>query len=219
MTDLLLDTSAVDRFADRLDDAGRRQMPFALAVALTSTMRDEAKPAAEARVQQVFDRPTPFTQRAFAVRPATKRSLEAHLFARPSQAEYLALQETGGTRRPPEGGKALPVPVQQRVNVYGNLPRRAIQRLLARPNVFSARIEFKTSRGGAVGGIWRRPRRGRRRDGTYGDLERLKLLISWQSLTKYRPRLEFDSTVEAAISGRLERHLMAALDRALATAR
>ncbi|TDH58250.1 hypothetical protein E2C06_33595 [Dankookia rubra] len=57
-----------------------------------------------------------------AIKPATKRELVAEVFVKDRQAEYLALQETGGTRQPAK--QALVIPGKDAsLNSYGNLPR------------------------------------------------------------------------------------------------
>lgn len=60
----------------RMDEVARDQIPFAMALALTWTAKDAL--AAEKRtIQQVFDRPTPFSVNAFQLIPATKEHLVA----------------------------------------------------------------------------------------------------------------------------------------------
>lgn len=56
-----------------------RQLPFALALALTRTA-EAAKVGVQQEMRQVFDRPTPFTLDALRVQPATKSKPEAAVF-------------------------------------------------------------------------------------------------------------------------------------------
>ena len=199
-----VDTRELERFAARLGGRAPRQLPFALARGLTAVAR-EGKEAVDARIPQAFDRPTPFTRRAVGVVAARKQSLAAEIYIKPIQARYLGLQETGGVRRPRSGGRALLLPAGARVNIYGNLPRRAVARLFARPDVFSGRV-------GGVAGIWQRPSRSRRRSGP-------RLLVAYESEARYRPRFGFGETVGTVVDRSLTRQIWTAFDAALATAR
>lgn len=82
-----------------LNDLQRRKIPTATAIALTRTAK-ELQRILEREVDQVFDRPVAFTKRAFAIKPATRSNLEAVVFAKKRQAEYLLPQITGGRRTP-----------------------------------------------------------------------------------------------------------------------
>lgn len=177
----------------------RQQLPFATAVALTDTARHDVKPAVERRIAQVFDRPTPFTKKGVGYLPARKSMLVSRVFIKDVQAAYLRLQETGGVRVPK--GRAIPIPVGQRTNQYGNLPRATVQRLLVRPDTFSGRI-------GGQGGIWQRRKGGK-----------LKLLIAWEPEAHYRPRFGFEMVARFTAEAHFARRFEVALDRALRTAR
>jgi hypothetical protein len=68
----------------RLLDAQQRQMPFAVALALTRTAQD-VKRAEQAEMRGVFDRPTPFTLNSLFTKPATKQSLEARVWVKDTE--------------------------------------------------------------------------------------------------------------------------------------
>jgi len=180
-------------------DLQKQQLPFATALALTDTARYDVKPAIERRIEIAFDRPTPFTKRGVAYKPAYKNRPVASVFVKDVQAGYLELQETGGVRRPK--GRALLVPAKQRVNQYGNLPRGSVQRLLARKDTFSGRVNGQ-------GGIWQRTRKGG-----------LRLLVSYEDQADYRPTFRFyETAIDAAVLN-FPRRFEAAMARALSTAR
>lgn len=132
-----------------------RQLPFVTAVALTSVVK-LAQVAEQRALPSVFDRPTPFTERGIAVRPATKSVPSAAVYVRPIQAAYLHLEETGGTRQPAK--RAIVMPAAARTNVYGNLPRNALSRLKGRNDVFVGQV-------GGIGGVWQRPPKAKGRQG------------------------------------------------------
>lgn len=174
------------------------QIPFATSRAINATAKD-VKRNTEKRMRRVFDRPTPFTMRGVFTQFSTKRRLIARVGIKDRQAEYLGIQETGGTRSPKAGRKALVVASEARRNQYGNLSRNQVRRLLARPDTFSGRI-------GGVGGIWQR---------FHGQLH---LLVVWAPKAKYERRFGFREearrTARTTFRGNFEREFRAAVRRA-----
>lgn len=90
-----------DNFPDikRMLGEQQRQMPFALALALTRTAQD-VKKAEQAEINTVFDRPTPFTRNSLFVKTATKQDLLARVWVKDSERpnHYLLPQIMGGHR-------------------------------------------------------------------------------------------------------------------------
>src|SRR5579864_8102126 len=117
------------KLRDTLNSFERTQLPFATAKTLTQTAK-LVQTSITAELPSIFDRPTPFTQRALAIKPARKTDLTAEVNLRPIQAAYLALEETGGERLPKKTALVLPTDIQ--LNPYGNIPRGALQRLKGR---------------------------------------------------------------------------------------
>ena len=194
-----------------LSNAEKLQVPYAISLALNETARD-IKANSEKTIIRRLDRPTPFTKRGLALKRASKRNLSAVVFFKDRQADYLELQQTGGTRRPKR--KALAVPFSQRLNKYGNLPRRTIDRLLKRSDVFQGEVN-------GIEGIWQRPRRGKRRTGSRGSKGRtgLKLLIVYEKSVKYQPRLRFEESARKTANARIKHNFRRAMRTALMTAR
>ncbi len=183
-----------------LSDVGRRQLPFAASVALNNTAGDVHKNETR-RLSKVFDRPTPFTRKAYAIRRSTKRRLEARVFVKPIQARYLKKQEEGGTRQAPR--RAIVVPQKVRVNKYGNLPKGAVKRNLANPKVFSGKPN-----GSARGaGIYKR------------QGKKLVKLMSYIPRARYEARLSFRRSAAKTAGHRFPVHLERALIKAFATRR
>lgn len=176
----------------------RSQLPFATAQALTMTGRD-AKVGVEDRIGKAFDRPTSFTKRAAASLPASKTRIYSRVLIKDRQAEYLGIQERGGARLPAR--TAIPVPVGARLNQYGNMPRGALRRLLARADTFSGTVR-------GIGGIWQRDKSGG-----------VKLLIAYQPKAQYKPAFEFKETVKRLAAERFPKNFQTAFSRALETAR
>lgn len=189
------------RMSGRLDAVAVKQMPFALAVALSDTAKQAADDVKQ-KLPTVFDRPTPFTVRGirFSRARKTDQPISAFVFVPPVQGRYLRVQVRGGTRRP--AGRALLIPREARRNVYGNLPRGYIARMLARADTFSGVI-------GGVAGIWQRDRRS----------GRLKLLVAYAAEAKYQVRFPFRRMVLRSVQRRLMPNFRRAFERALSTAR
>ncbi len=82
-----------------LNDIQRRKIPIITAIALTRTAK-ELQRILEREVDNVFDQPVTFTKRAFAIKPATASNLQAEVFIKTKQAEYLLPQVEGGRRKP-----------------------------------------------------------------------------------------------------------------------
>lgn len=187
-----------------LSDFARNQLPFATALAVNEVLQDVVRNT-QKRMRRVIDRPTPFTLRGFAIRRASKRRLVGQVFAKDIQGAYLRWLETGGTRAPK--GRANLVPVGARLNKFGNLPRGAIGRTLARPKVFSGSPKGRPG----AGGIYQRMGRGRN--------AHLRLLVHYAARSRYRPALKFIESATKTTAARLPGAWLRAFQKALATAR
>ncbi|MFH5923830.1 hypothetical protein [Roseomonas xinghualingensis] len=191
-----------------LSDLAQRQVPFATARALTS-MAQTAAVANRRALPSVFDRPTPFTMNAFSVQPARKGKPIARVFAKPRQAEYLQMQETGGTRTPElskQGGtgkgQALVIPRAIRRNAFGNIPRGALAAAKKRKDVYVGRTET------GAGGFFRRL--------ADGGLQPLAVFVR---AAKYKPRLGFQARTAKVVKATALPAFREQLAKALATAR
>ncbi|MDR3438964.1 hypothetical protein [Telmatospirillum sp.] len=209
-----------------LDDLSRKQLPFATTLALTGLAKRVQAEETKA-LGETFDKPSPFTLRAFGVKAAKKSTLTALVFAKDIQAEYLKPFLDGG-RQLLRGKRGLPVPVDIRTNQYGNLPKGTIARLKAQPNVFFGAVKLKDGR--VISGIWQRPAVGTRRDGTRGskgNTQRrvggartgLKLLVKWSEGVELHQRLGYRERASRIINGFFGVEFSKAMAKAMATAR
>jgi len=140
-------------------------VPIAMAETLNDLATEYARQA-QRQEKQRFDSPTPFIQKSFVTargqfRGPGQRSNRNFRFARPRRLRAIAgpgygvsarklasnttatqriqsltvLQDQGGVRRPYK--KALLLPQEKmRLNKYGNIPNKAVQRLKERKDVF-----------------------------------------------------------------------------------
>lgn len=190
----------IAQFERGLSDLAQRQLPFATALALNDTA-GAVKDAWSVHLERRLDRPTPFTKRGIYQRRASKARLTAEVGMKDIQAGYLSTLVQGGTRLP--AGRALLVPVRQRVNQYGNLPRGAVRRLLARDDVFSGKV-------GRGAGIFQRGKSRKKAP---------RLLISYQPSARYTRMLDLRTAAEGRARAEFPRRFSARLRQALATAR
>lgn len=185
-------------FERALTDFEKQQLPFAASQALNDTARD-IKRAWEGEIERRIDRPTPFTKRSVFIQRSTKRNLTAVVGIKDIQAEYLRWQVRGGVQSARR--KAIPIPVQQRRNKYGNAPRRALQRALAKPNTFSGKVK-------GTAGVWQRRKN-----------RPPKLLYAYTRKAVYSPRLNLQRPALTVARRVYRGHMASRLVRAIATAR
>lgn len=190
-------SSNVKAVSRSLNDIASKQIPFATARALTTTAK-----LVQARITSdlptIFDRPTPFTMRAIGVTPATKASQTAVVFVKDAQAKYLEIEETGGTRTP--ASVALVLPGTIKLNMYGNMPKGALQRAKAKGNVFVGTVR-------GVSGFWMRTKAG------------LKLLAEFKAKATYKPIFKFKDRAEESVKRIFPARLQLAIATALKTAK
>ena len=209
-----------DAWARNMESWRKRQIPFAMAGALTDVAR-QVQAETPGWLAETFDNPTPFTRRAFAVIPARKSNLTAVVFAKDIQEAYLEPFGPHGSGRQLIGPnrQGIPVPKKIQVNAYGNLPRGKVKALLAKPGVFSGRIETKS--GQTVSGIWQRvpPKAaGGRKSGAPRE-GGLRLLVRWSDGAPVHPRFAFQARARALVANNMRAAFASRWARALASAR
>lgn len=124
MLDIRDNIREVLSFVDRVSD----QYPFAVASALTGTMR-QVRDAMPAEADKAFEGVTPFTRSAFYFQGASKARLVASVGVKDKQARYLVYQIQGGSRYPTR--KALKLPGAIRLDERGNIPPTELRRVIA----------------------------------------------------------------------------------------
>lgn len=194
----------IAEFERGLSDLAQNQLPFAVALALNDTAQDVDR-AWITHLRRRLDRPTPFTMRGVRRGRASKTRLTAFVAFKDVQARYLARLQKGGTRRP--AGRALLVPVRQRLNKYGNMPRGSLVRSLAKKGVFAGKVNGK-------GGVYQRPTKRQAKAGI-GP----KLLVSFQPRAEYRKTLNLQRAAQGAARSGFPRHFAKRFKEALRTAK
>ena len=202
-----------------------KQARFAMAVALTRTVRD-IQDAMPARLEADLDRPTPFTKRGFVTERATVDNLRAAVVIRPLQAAYLRYQIEGGPRAPSRLALRLPSEVQ--LNQYGNLPAGLIKQLVARAKAGRRATKGKARRFGVSQGVdlfYGDPGDGRP-VGVYKRLvlgpnrhQLVPVVVMPRQSAQYRRRFDFYGHARRVAIERWPANVRTALAQALATAR
>lgn len=222
-------SSNLEEVLSAIDGFVARQVPFAAALALND-VAELVKIEEEAEIKKAIDRPIGFTQRGIYKTRASKSKLMAEVGVRPIQAGYLVWQVEGGERGPKR--RAIPVPVGIVRNSYGNMPKGALAKLLARPDVFIA-SEGSPATKHLPPGIYSRGKRANRkggltgRAGGYGTVgnnwqgrgkkrSTLQLLVAFENSATYEAkRFDFfraaDKKAKAEFRAALERRLAEAI--------
>ena len=194
----------VKKFAASMRRISKKQMPFAGSKALNDTAFDIRGDEITA-INKYIDRPIPFTKKGVLVKKATKTKLVAFVKIRPAQARYLQWQVFGGKRLP--DNKAIPVPVGQKVNKYGNMSKSAIKNLIKQKKTFSG---VPTGHSKAAG-IYRRL--------GYKGRKQIKLMVAWEPEADYKPRLPFYEVANKTVKRVFVKNTDKAVRFAMRTAR
>lgn len=200
----------------------KKQIPFAMAQALTSVARQIAA-AEKTAFQRKLDNPTPFTVNSVGSAGARRDNLSAKVFVRDIAAGYLEPFEFGGQHK--LNGQALLNPKDIKLNKYGNLPRKKLSQLKANPNVFIGDVD-------GVNGVWQRVkakkgRKGKKRlkrsaNGTRRARAKNpmpKLLIRFGDALPVKSELGYMDRAEKMAAGLMPGALSKAIDEALKTAK
>lgn len=202
-----------------------RQIPFAASQALTAVAR-KVQAAETDRIGERLKNPSPFTRKSVGMRGARKSDLEALVFIKDRAAKYLDPFESGGRHVLP--GRTLLNPKKVKLNMYGQLPRKMLAGLKARPDVFIGPVK---TRNGVVNGVWQRPTdtkrvtllnsKGRRLNNLYqtSGNKGLRLLIRFGDALPVNVRLDYHKLASEIIREGFDREMRVALASALASAR
>lgn len=238
--------SNIEDVINGLNSAARKQVPFALARALTDTGR-EVKTSEVREMKNVFDRPTPWTLNSLFLKPARKDDLEAVVWLRDfapkgtPATKYLTPQIFGGERNFKRSEKLLQargllpagywvVPGSGvRKDRYGNIGRGQMQKILSNLRAQFDTLQNTPDRSGLratanpSGGDYfvGRPGGGRLPLGVWQRLRtKIKpVLIFTRDKPTYSKTLDFYGVADAVSDRVMVRNFNRRLDDALRTAR
>ncbi len=206
-------------------DTMTKQLPFAISQALNSTGFDMRK-SLNSATRQYFDRPAPFTQRAFIVQKGSKRNLEVTVLANKRQNLYLRTQVTGGPRNQKGFEKKFLSNIISTQSIPSNtqLVPTSLVKLNAQGNVSLATIKriqqgmSGSAKGGFFAGI---PKNNNLPFGIYrrskGRL--FPYFVATSGPARYSPRFPMQDIGNKVVQRRFGEYLRSALERAVASAR
>lgn len=205
------------------------QMPYAISSALNSTAFAVQK-FEKQRIPTVFDRPTPLVQGAFRVEKATKQELTAKVYVDPKRAIILKTHEEGGRRGDQKlerylrgkawlatGWRAIATDNVKR-NSYGNPSQAEINKIIAGlPGISGIKGDKRRhfvipqQRGPLSPGIYR----------TLSKSQGAAIVKLYHFVTtaQYRARLGFAESARDEVTRLLPGLMIAAIERAIRTAR
>ena len=173
-------SSDVKKLTKRIDQKYKRQIPFVTSRALNSSAFD-ARADVQKTLPRYLDRPNPYTIKSVQVGKSSKKKLIAAVgFASktfgklPRNAgippgEYMKRLIKGGVRQK-KTARGIAVPVNARVNKFGNLSRNYLTKQVEKPRSFVKDIK------GTLG-VWEQRGRGKNKS--------LRLLVSFKDRTTY----------------------------------
>lgn len=209
----------------QLGAAAGKQIDFAAARALTILAKEVTVMESE-NFAETFNSPRPFTVKSLGVKAARKNDLASLVFVKPITAKYLDPYETGGAHVLP--GSALLNPKNIKLDKYGQLPRKTLATLKARPDIFIGPVKTKS---GVVNGVWQRPYKrantkirgtSRKRGATDRKANmtgKLKLLIRFGDAVPVDKDLHYQARAKQLIDRRFNAVFGASLAYAMATAK
>lgn len=204
----------IDKFEREVDDATRRQIPFALALTLTRTAQD-ARDYVRQHLEAHFYVRGSYVPRSFQATPAKKSDREPAAIIG-SLYEPMALHAEGGEKTGSRG--TVGVPVWARATKDDRTrPSRFPQRLAKRENFFLApfsRTPFRVGRGVMADGVGLFQRIGRKKGKRH-----LKLWWTLHTEVDIGPDWPFENEVRAAVESELVDNFWAAMEYARATAK
>jgi hypothetical protein len=166
-------------------------VPYAIKEALNDTLF-ELRKEMPGEIGRVFDRPTVFTKTlsAWEVEKANTKALVGALKMKPAQAAYMQWQVFGGTQTPKK--RAIPMPELQGggrlVSASGGLKKNWRVVFGDKRKYFSgipkgAKVE--------IGGVYQRTVKTKWDKKKKRHTGQIKLLLTWESQTKYREKWRF----------------------------
>ncbi len=152
MLELEISDKSIKRTMRWMDDVGKKQIPFALAVALTKTAKDVQKDELK-HLHREFTIRNKWPERgplAVKITPATKKRMFATVF---TKADFMPLHETGGTKIPEGNHLAIPT---------SNVKRGKTGKITKGQRPRNLKKSFVLETKGGQLGIWQRKGRGKR---------------------------------------------------------
>lgn len=192
----------------RLTRLQKEQLPFAASMAINQVAADVATEITR-QMPRILDRPTPFTLKAYQMRPGTfrgyranKRNLSALINPAEIQKQYLRFQIEGGTRTPNQSKIFVPSNKAPK-NQYGNVPRGRRSQIIAGKGKYFTMGQKE----GRTPGVYLRTPTG------------VEPMAFYVQDAKYKAILPVKQIAAGVVKSKFRRRLEESLRKAIATAR
>lgn len=199
MTNITIKTN-LKQLAAQYGEFGK-DVRFGLAKSLTRVAKEVQKAQIE-EIPKLLDRPKPFTMNAIRVRAANKRNLTATVFMMDKTAWYLEPYEFGGKTKLNKGAKSQVLPVKQKLDQYGNIPRMTIGRLSKRKDIFIGEIKTKN---GTIKGVFQKPTTKGRKSKLSNTTGKLKILMRFVDPHQATQEINYMARAKSVIEDSFER--------------
>lgn len=135
----------------------RKQVPFALSLALNETVRVLTQEHLPKKANQSFEGgATNFTQRGFRYKKSSKRKLEAHVFVAPNRVNYMKYMVSNKYVTRPPKKTAVGVPTKKAYkNTYGNVPRGTWRKYVGNEQKYFKGVPKQFGNDKTKAGIWK----------------------------------------------------------------
>lgn len=187
-----------------LDDAQRRQLPFATAVALTNLAKD-ARALVAGGLRDRFTIRSSWVERGIRYKPAEKRDWPHTSALVYSKDAFMQAQEVGGVKRGRAGGDTPQPLAIRRTKEERTTPSKWPGAQLKRPRTFVRRLTSGPAKGERA--VLRR---------ASADRYPLQVLYVFAPSTRIRPRLGMRKTVTDSVGAGYAKAFETSLQRALA---
>lgn len=240
-------TDNAAELAQTISDMGARQLPFALSRALNATT-DDVLVAVNLEILRAFDRPTPYTQKAFKTTKSARKDYQLAAVEQKPDAigrDYLSTEAKGGPRAMTGQERALEARVPYagvlrtvlpadgaKLDAYGNWSRGQRNQVFANIGAMSDPFMNTPSQGKGARKRSRAktkyfvPRPASNGGGLFpGVYSRdsagnLNIVLAFSdAVPTYTPRFNFDAVAEAAARAAFPDHLRAKWAEAMSSAR
>ena len=190
--------SDVARFTAHMDEAAERQVPFALARALTWTAKD-AQGDVQGGLPSRFTLRNSFLTNSIKIQPASKNDRPFAVVGATDRVAFMALQETGGTKHTRSGSRVA-VPIKAKRN------KRDIIPMGQRPGALRGKPKIFKVTSGSGAGIMRRV--GRKR-------YPVEILYWLKHGVTVQPAFGFKGTTSETVSKRFGTNFVESLSQAM----
>ena len=203
-----------DRAIAKLDNADKKQIPFAAKNTLNELAYEIAREELPAEARKIFEGgATSWTQRAFRFRKATKRKLYAIVYLRDDTHDYLAFQIDGGIRLPNK--KKILIPTDNiRLNKFGNITKGKRQTLFDNDKKYFIGVPHGM-KGERNFGIWERYPTTKKKTKS----QKIRMVAKLTDRAKYKKKLKFYKVARLHVRRTADTKFDKHMKRAKATAR